>query len=105
MKTESVIEVRHYRDSDGALEVSAINKRERVMVRFGAGYSYPGLPVLRLRDNMNGFDVKMHSNSSIYADVRYNLDYDEAEYLYLALKQVFEHGKHEDRVRKVGKHG
>lgn len=104
MKTESNIEVRRYRDTDGILEVSTVDKRERVMVRFGKGYSYPGEPVLRLRDNGNGFDVKRYSFVPNFANKRYNIEYDEAEYLYLALKQVFEHGHHNDRVRKAGKH-
>jgi hypothetical protein len=94
--------VRKYKDSISMLTVKAHKKREEVTVRS----DHVG-KVIRVRDNGNGFDVKEYSNSSVNADKRYNLDYDGAEYLYLALAEIFAHGglNNHDRPKEIKARG
>lgn len=94
--------MRKYKDSISILTVKAHKKREEVTVRS----DHVG-KVIRVRDNGNGFDVKEYSHRSVEADKRYNLDYASAEYLYLALKEIFAYGglNDQDRPKEIKARG
>ncbi len=62
-----------------------------VKVKASIGYAIPEeSTLLKMTDTGNGYICKFPAYSSCYQDNYICLDYDEAEYLYLALKEVIE---------------
>lgn len=68
------------------------NKDGNIVTKVNPGKGYcEGLDtLLKLTDNGNGYTAKFPSYSSVYPDMYLNIDYAQAEYLFLAFKHIFE---------------
>ncbi len=66
----------------------------KIYAKKNSGYSphVKGEVLFKLKDTGNGYISKQYSHSCTYQDHYLCMDYDEAEYLYQALKVVFESG-------------
>lgn len=62
-------------------------KGNKVTIKANGGYVAGVDKLAVIRDNGNGYTVKFPSHSSVYADIFMSLDYSQAEYLLLGLKE------------------
>jgi hypothetical protein len=76
--------------SEKDFKVKVNNLKNKVKIIAGDAYSYDyiGKPLATLKDTENGFIIKIHSYSSMRQDKYICLEYDEAEYIYEALKAI-----------------
>lgn len=78
------------------VESKQTKKGEVTKVFAVLGYA-PGVEVLaKVVDNGNGYTVKFPSYSSCFPDKWMNIDYCEAEYLFLAFEHIFNKGESDD---------
>ena len=71
-------------------------KGDKIKVQASEGLSGYVEDLLTLKDNSNGYFVKLKSYVSTEADQVFNLDYAAMEYLYFAYKAILEkEGNHE----------
>lgn len=68
---------------------TAIVKDNIIKVKADKGYNKGLSTLCKLTDTGNGYIAKFPSHSNCFQDQYVCLDYDEAEYLYLALSKVF----------------
>ena len=64
-------------------------KGNKIIVRAASGYVQSVDKLLTLKDHGNGYTAKFHAAGIVKADTYLSFDYAQAEYLYLALREVF----------------
>lgn len=72
---------------DGECQVLVERDGNKILIRAGRGYSPHVDKLAILKDTGNNLKIKLYSNP----DKKIKLDYAEAEYVYLALKQLYEY--------------
>lgn len=75
---------------DYEFEHSVTTKGNVTKVKAVKGYNADVDVLCKVKNNGNGYTVKFPSYSSVHPPVFMNIDYAQAEYLFLAFKSIYE---------------